>query len=139
MRRPLLLALLPLAFACGDREPPATAILPAKPLAGQTEIPYPSALYARGVEGEVLLYLVVDSAGGVIRDSTRIAKSSGYAEFDAAAMEAAPGIRFSPTLHDSLPVTAPIQAPRTIRSVINCRVLTSQYGLRFGAGFLGGW
>lgn len=108
--RTALLSLLSLV-ACGDPEPPATAILPARPLAGQTEIPYPSALYAKGVEGEVLLYLVVDSAGAVIRDSTRIAKSSGYAEFDAAAMDAAPGIKFSPTLHDSLPVTAPIQVP----------------------------
>lgn len=58
-----------------------------------------------------MLYLVVDSAGLVVRDSTRIVKSSGQTAFDAAALEAAPALHFTPAHRGAVPVTAPIQIP----------------------------
>jgi TonB family protein len=80
-------------------------------LSTQPAIPYPPELYARRIEGEVILYLVVDSAGAALRDSTRVAKSSGQAAFDAAALEAAPALHFVPARRGTAPVTAPILVP----------------------------
>ncbi len=96
-------------------EPPAAALRAARPIAGGPEIPYPPELFTKRVEGEVLLYLVVDSAGAVIRDSTRIATTSGHPEFDAAAMAAAPGLKFHPATRNDTAVTAPIQVPIRFR------------------------
>ncbi len=100
--------------ACGG-DPPAAALRAARPIAGGPEIPYPPELFTKKVEGEVLLYLVVDSSGAVIRDSTRIATSSGHPEFDAAAMEAAPGLKFHPATRNDTAVAAPIQVPIRFR------------------------
>ena len=99
---------------CGG-DPPAAALRAARPVAGGPEIPYPPELFAKRVEGEVLLYLVVDSAGAVIRDSTRIATSSGHPEFDAAAMAAAPALKFHPATRNDTAVVAPIQVPIRFR------------------------
>jgi TonB family protein len=111
MYRLMLAALL--ATACSaDREPEADEeITPAVPSADQTEIPFPPELFLRGVEGEVMLYVVVDSSGAVIRDSTRIARSSGHVEFDAAAMAAAPALRFTPARRRGVAIAHPIQVP----------------------------
>lgn len=106
----LALALLVVA-GCGGTPDPDNAVTPASPIPGQPEIPYPSDLFTRGVEGEVLLYLVVDSSGAVIRDSTRIAKSSGHSAFDAAAMAAAPAMQFTPARRAGIAITHPIQVP----------------------------
>ncbi len=106
----LALTLL-LVAACGGSPDPDTAVTPASPIPGQPEIPYPSELFVRGVEGEVLLYLVVDSFGAVIRDSTRIATSSGHSAFDAAAMAAAPSMQFTPARRVGIAITHPIQVP----------------------------
>jgi TonB family protein len=112
----LLLPFAPLllAIACGG-EPPAAELRAARPIGGGPEIPYPPRLYQRRIEGEVLLYLVVDSAGNVVRDSTRIATSSGHPEFDAAAMAAAPVLRFHPATRNDSAVMAPIQVPIRFR------------------------
>lgn len=80
-------------------------------LSSEPAIPFPPELFARRVEGEVMLYLVVDSAGAPLRDSTRVAKSSGRAAFDAAALEAAAGLHFRPATRAGVPVTAAIQLP----------------------------
>jgi TonB family protein len=88
----------------GEFTPPIT-------IDGQDPIPYPPDLFRQGVEGEVMLYLRVDSTGGVIRDSTRIESSSGYADFDAAALAAADGLRFSPATRGDTAVASPIQVP----------------------------
>lgn len=114
-------ALIPLlsAVACGDDSaPPPEAVPPsagevtaAVPIPNQNPIPYPAALYADGVEGEVMLYLFVDQTGAVIHDSTRIAQSSGHSEFDAAALQAAPTLRFVPAHVGDSAVAAPIQVP----------------------------
>jgi TonB family protein len=94
----------------GKRDAPTTDLVPAT-LSTQPAIPYPPDLFARRIEGDVLLYLVVDSAGTALRDSTRVAKSSGHAAFDAAALDAAPSLHFSPAHRGMVPVTAPILVP----------------------------
>jgi len=97
-------------LACTRRGASVSDIVPAT-LSTEPAIPYPPELYARKIEGEVLLYLVVDSSGAALRDSTRVARSSGQAAFDAAALEAAPGLRFTSARRGAVPVTAPIQIP----------------------------
>lgn len=105
----LLLALA--ATACGGGEPVPGAFTPAVSLDSLPPIPYPADLFAQRVEGEVMLYLVIDSAGYVVRDSTRIERSSGKPAFDAAALEAAPALRFAPARRGDTAVTAPLQVP----------------------------
>jgi TonB family protein len=98
-------------IACHRDRPREGDITPATRIAGNTEIPYPPELFTRRIEGQVMLYLYVDSAGAVVNDSTRIARSSGQAAFDAAALEAAPHLRFTPAHRGTVPVAAPIQVP----------------------------
>jgi TonB family protein len=100
-----------LGTACHRGARDAADLVPAQLVSGQSIIPYPADLYAQRVEGEVMLYLVVDSTGVVIRDSTRVVTSSGRAAFDSAALEAAPTLRFNPARRASVPVSAPIQLP----------------------------
>lgn len=112
MIRKLTYAGLALAvIGCRKTPPPETPLTPAVPIAGQPEIPYPTELFNRRIQGEVMLYLVVDTTGGVIRDSTRIATSSGQAAFDAAALEAAQSLRFTPAHRGDTIVVAPIRVP----------------------------
>ena len=101
---------LTLSAGCGGPPAPATDLVPAV-LASEPTIPFPPELFAKRIEGEVLLYLVVDSTGTTVRDSTRIAKSSGQSAFDAAALEAAAALRFTPASRGGVAVTAPIQVP----------------------------
>jgi TonB family protein len=77
---------------------------------------YPPALLEQGIEGRVLLQLYVDSAGTLVRDSTRIAESSGYPALDSAALAAAPELRFSPALLQGRRVAAPFLQPVQFRS-----------------------
>lgn len=117
MPRSVVLCLLLGLIACGEDadtdapQPESSDITPAVPIAQQNPIPYPPALYAQGIEGEVMLYLFVDASGAVIHDSTRIAESSGHNEFDAAALQAAPSLRFVPAHRGDSAVSAPIQVP----------------------------
>lgn len=100
-----------LLAACAGDPPPAGEFSPAVPIEGQDPIPYPAELFSNRVEGEVMLYLVVDSTGAVIRDSTRIESSSGQSAFDAAALQAAPTLRFTPARRGDTAITAPIKVP----------------------------
>ena len=100
-----------LVAACSSEAPVAGEFHPDVPIEGQDPIPYPTELFSQGVQGEVMLYLVVDSTGTVIRDSTRIEKSSGQSGFDAAALQAVPTLRFTPARRGDTAVVAPIQVP----------------------------
>jgi protein TonB len=111
MMRSLALCLVLAASACGGDDAPPGEFTPAVSLDSMPPIPYPADLFAQRVEGEVMLYLVIDSAGYVVRDSTRIETSSGKAAFDAAALEAAPALRFAPARRGDTAVTAPLQVP----------------------------
>lgn len=100
-----------LVAACSDAAPTPGEFTPPAPIEGQEPIPYPPELFAQAVEGEVMLYVVVDSTGAVIRDSTRIERSSGQQAFDAAALTAAPTLRFTPATRGDTAVQAAIQVP----------------------------
>lgn len=70
---------------------------------------YPSSLRGAGVEGKVLLYFLIDGTGRV-RDA-RVARSSGQAELDAAALRVAPVHSFSPALRQDHPTPVWIALP----------------------------
>jgi periplasmic protein TonB len=76
---------------------------------------YPPALLEQGIEGRVLLRLVIDVQGRVIRDSSRVAESSGYPALDSAALSGAPELRFSPALRNGRPISAPFLQPVQFR------------------------
>ena len=80
------------------RDEPPVAVNPDVP------VDYPPALYQQGIEGRVLLRLYVDSTGALVRDSTKIAESSGYPAFDSAAVAAVPRLRFAPGRRDGVAV-----------------------------------
>lgn len=89
---------------------PPVAINPVSPMQ------YPQALLDQGIEGSVLLRLYVDSAGGLLADSTRVAESSGYPALDSAAVAGAAELRFSPALRHGRPVAAPFLQPVHFRN-----------------------
>ncbi|MEO8182235.1 MAG: energy transducer TonB [Deltaproteobacteria bacterium] len=68
----------------------------------QNEPAYPATLKAQGIEGDVLLRVSIDASGLVTGVS--IVQSSGHADFDRAAQQAAREERFSPALRDGHPV-----------------------------------
>ena len=76
------------------------------PVAVNPDVPvdYPPALYQQGIEGRVLLRLYVDSTGALMKDSTKVAESSGYPAFDSAAVAAVPRLRFAPGRRDGVAV-----------------------------------
>jgi TonB family protein len=89
-RIPLLgLVALPLA-GCGADEP----IVHPVPLAQDSPFEFPVELWDQGIEGETLVMVHVTEVGEV--DSSFVARSSGYAEFDSAAVAGARKLRFSP-------------------------------------------
>jgi TonB family protein len=64
------------------------------PLPDRNAIEYPVALWDRQVQGETEVMIHVDAAGAV--DSALVSQSSGYAEFDSAAVRGALKLRFTP-------------------------------------------
>jgi len=77
----------------------------------ESPIEYPPALFARGIEGKVVLRLHADSTGRLAADSTRIAESSGYPALDSAALAAVGTFRFAPALRNGGPVAATFLQP----------------------------
>ena len=77
----------------------------------ESPVEYPAALYARGIEGKVVLRLFVDETGQLRSDSTRVAESSGYPALDSAALAAVPGFRFAPALRNGTAVSATFLQP----------------------------
>lgn len=74
-------------------------------------VEYPPALFARGIEGKVILRLHIDSAGRINPESTRVAESSGYPALDSAALAAVPRFQFAPALRNGSPVAATFMQP----------------------------
>jgi periplasmic protein TonB len=99
------------------QDEPAESTADVAPVATNPESPmvYPPALLQQGIEGRVLLRLVVDVNGKVLADSTRIAESSGYPALDSAALAGAPELRFSPALRNGRPISAPFLQPVQFR------------------------
>jgi TonB family protein len=114
-----MIALLALsAFACAGKNGDAGADAAAgrrddPPVAIDAEPPvvYPPKLYQQGIEGTVTLRLFVNEEGGVVPESTQVAESSGYAEFDSAAVAGVPLMRFAPAQRDGRPVATAFTQP----------------------------
>ena len=79
-----------------------TSVLPFK---------YPAELYARKVQGNVTLRLLIDRDGHVLADSTRIDEPSGYPALDSAALRGAGELRFVPANLHGEPVPVSILFP----------------------------
>lgn len=77
----------------------------------ESPVEFPPALFARGIEGKVILRLHADSTGRLLSDSTRIAESSGYPALDSAALAAVGSFRFAPALRNGTPVAATFLQP----------------------------
>ena len=99
-----------LLLAC-SRPEPNTVRLPENPAVRrgddppvavnpETPVEFPPALFARGIEGKVILRLFVDEAGRLSPESTRVAESSGYPALDSAALAAVGRFRFAPALRN---------------------------------------
>ena len=72
---------------------------------------YPIALYPQKAQGNVVLRLYVNREGQVVNESTRVAKGSGYAEFDTAAIRGAKELLFVPAKRRGEPVGTSILVP----------------------------
>ena len=124
-RRLILLALLAACSAKGDGtvslpsrpvEAPRANELPPVPLNPNSPVDYPPALAAQGIEGTVLLRLMVDTSGAIVRDSTRVAESSGYPALDSAAIQAVPSLRYAPAERDGAKVAMAFLQPIYFRT-----------------------
>ena len=121
-RGPIVLAVtFLLAIACGDQGSKRVAQAfqvgashpDEEPKVLNTELPfrYPAALYARKIQGNVTLRLLVDTTGQVNADSTRIEESSGYASLDSAAVKGSLDLRFVPAKLHGDPIATTVLFP----------------------------
>jgi periplasmic protein TonB len=100
-------------------ERPGSAPAPDGPpvaLNAESPVTYPQSLLEQGVEGTVVLHLFVDANGAVVRDSTRVAESSGYPAFDSAAVSAVPRFHYAPAVRDGTPVATAFLQPVQFRN-----------------------
>lgn len=102
---PALLAALTM-IACAGEEAPLE--LPT-PLLQETPFIYPEALWDEGVEGQAVVMLHVSAEGTV--DSVYVRTTSGYEAMDAAAVEGAKAMRFTPGRRGPDPVDVWIRLP----------------------------
>lgn len=70
---------------------------------------YPEEMRKRGIEGRVILKILIDTVGKVIK--IRIEESSGYKQFDQVAKETVLGWQFKPTRKDGKKVESWILVP----------------------------
>ena len=121
-----MLLVTPLVIASCDRPDSTTIRLPEQPPAQRLEEPpvvinpespitHPAALYARGIEGRVVLRLFVDQTGRLTAESTSVAESSGYPALDSAALAGVGQLRFAPALRNGTPVAAQFLLPVDFR------------------------
>jgi protein TonB len=69
-------------------------VQPPIPIPDPTPIAYPETLWDMGVQGETEVLIHIDEMGDV--DSVLVAKSSGYSDFDSAAVNGVRRLRFTP-------------------------------------------
>ena len=79
-----------LLCACGGDEPIEDPV----PMPEPSPVDYPVALWDRKVQGETEVLIHVNEVGDV--DSVLVSETSGYAEFDSAAVQGARKLRFTP-------------------------------------------
>ena len=95
-------------FAIGGAERPDEP-----PVMVNAELPfrYPPALYARRVQGNVMLRLFVDRDGRILADSTRVEESSGYPSLDSAAVIGSQELYFIPAKLRGEPLATSVLFP----------------------------
>ena len=83
------------------------------PVMVNAELPfrYPAALYARRVQGNVMLRLFVDHDGRILADSTRVEESSGYPALDSAAVIGSQELYFIPAKLRGEPMAVSVLFP----------------------------
>lgn len=91
--------------ACGEEE----GIDPPEPLFQEPTIQYPLSLWDAGVEGDVLLRVLVNEVGEV--DSVEVLEPSDHPGFDQAAVKGARDLRFRPARRGDRRITAWAQVP----------------------------
>jgi TonB family protein len=69
-------------------------VQPPIPIPDPTPIAYPEGLWDRGVQGETEVLIHIDEMGDV--DSVLVSKSSGFSDFDSAAVNGVRRLRFTP-------------------------------------------
>jgi TonB family protein len=121
MRSLLSSALVGLLVGCGKTDVAPRVPQPRDPGPQPDELPallnvelpfrYPAALYARTVQGNVTLKLVIDRDGRVLGDSTRVDEASGFAALDSAALAGSRELRFVPAKLHGEPVPVAILFP----------------------------
>ena len=72
---------------------------------------YPPALYARRVQGNVMLRLFVDRDGRILPESTRVEESSGYPPLDSAAVIGSQDLYFIPAKLRGEPLAVSVLFP----------------------------
>ena len=72
---------------------------------------YPPPLYARKVQGNVMLRLFIDNDGRVFADSTRVEESSGYGALDSAAVKGSQELHFIPAKLHGEPIGVSVLFP----------------------------
>ncbi len=72
---------------------------------------YPAALYARKVQGNVTLRLVIDRDGRVLPESTRVDEPSGFPALDSAAVVGARELHFVPAKLHGEPIAVSLLFP----------------------------
>ena len=84
-------------------------------LDADSPVRYPPDLFDQAIDGDVVLRLFVDTAGRAVPESTTVARSSGYPEFDSAAVRGATLMRFAPARRQGLPVAMAFLQPIQFR------------------------
>ena len=111
MRAGWLLFMTPLALASCLSEESPRGFEPPVVTNPESPVEYPADLFEQQVEGVVLLRLYVTASGTLVPDSTRIEESSGFPEFDSAALRSVGQLRFAPARRDGLPVSTAFVQP----------------------------
>jgi TonB family protein len=105
-------AALLVLFGCGGSKVEVAA--PAEPKPVSTVQPaYPEACRKAGVEGKVLVMVVVGEKGDIM--SAQVSEGSGNAELDSAALAAVQQWRFEPGTKEGKPVEAKVIVPVQFR------------------------
>ncbi|MQA89117.1 MAG: TonB family protein [Gemmatimonas sp.] len=99
-----LISLVLSATACTEPEPEVPPVQ-----LNESAFHYPEDLWDAGVEGETVLEIHVSAAGTV--DSARVGETSGYEQFDSAAIAGANDLRFVPARRGSDSVAVRVLLP----------------------------
>jgi protein TonB len=93
----------------GENASNAPAIEEPKLMPDPTPVKYPPVLWDQGVEGETEVLVEVSEVGDIV--NTSVAQTSGYAEFDSAALEGVRRLRFTPGKRGDKPVAMRVRIP----------------------------